>query len=455
MDSAVTIVGGGLSGSEAAWQLAERGVSVRLFEMRPTRQTQVHTTGNLAELVCSNSLKSLDATSASGALKYELSVLGSQILRCALETRVAAGGALAVDREAFARLVTERLQSHPNIQLIRGEFTGLSKVLEAQSPCIIATGPLTSQGFEGELLHILGQENLAFYDAAAPILEADSLDQEKLFFQSRYDKGGSDYLNAALTREEYDRLIDELIKAKRVIPREFEGSELFQACQPVEEIARKGHDALRYGALKPVGLIDPATGRQPWAVVQLRPENSQKTAFNLVGFQTNLTFNEQERIFRLIPGLEKGVFSRFGVMHRNTFIDSPHVLDRTFALPAYPFIRFAGQITGTEGYVEAIASGLFAALNCYAKLQDRGPVILPEETVSGSLFAYATDASVVDYQPMHVNYGIIKALAEPQRRKKQRYAAYSTRSRAAIKALREQNGFLSFLPAYEIPFLLP
>ena len=455
VSDAVVIIGGGLAGSEAAWQLAERGVSVRLYEMRPTQQTPVHTSGNLAELVCSNSLKSLDATSASGSLKYELSVLGSQLLRCALESRVAAGSALAVDRKVFSELVTKSLNAHRNIDLIHEEFTDLSCLLENQSPCIIATGPLTSPALESGLARLIGKESLAFYDAAAPIIYADSLDREKLFYQSRYDKSGADYLNAALTREEYDRLISELVDARKVIPKEFEKSELFSACQPIEEIARRGHDALRHGALKPVGLFDPISGRRPWAVVQLRPENKEATAFNLVGFQTNLVFSEQERIFRLIPGLENATFARFGVMHRNTFINAPKVLDRSFALPSFPQVRFAGQVTGTEGYVEAIVSGLFAALNCYAQIMGAQPVVLPEETMSGSLFAYATDPSVVDYQPMHVNYGIIKPLDEPVRRKQERHAAYSRRSKAAIEAFKEQNGFLSFLPTYQLPFLLP
>jgi methylenetetrahydrofolate--tRNA-(uracil-5-)-methyltransferase len=453
--SPVTIIGAGLAGSEAAWQLAERGVPVRLYEMRPTRETPVHTGGNLAELVCSNSLKSLDASSAAGALKYELSVLGSHVLRCALRTRVAAGGALAVDRTAFAQLVTTSLEAHENIELVRGEFAALPELVAAQSHCIVASGPLTSPALEAQLVGLLGRESLAFYDAAAPIVEAASLDTGRLFRQSRYDKNGADYLNAPLTREEYDLLVKELTQGARTIPRSFETAELFQACQPVEEVARSGHDTLRHGALKPVGLVDPQTARRPWAVVQLRPENSEGTAYNLVGFQTNLTFGEQERIFRLIPGLEHAVFSRFGVMHRNTFIDSPHALDEGFALRSHPSLRFAGQITGTEGYVEAMASGLFAALATYARLQKAEVPVLPEETVLGALFAYATNPATADYQPMHVNYGIIKPLPAPPRRKKERYAAYSQRSRTAIEAFRRQNGFLSFLPSYEVPFLLP
>jgi methylenetetrahydrofolate--tRNA-(uracil-5-)-methyltransferase len=455
MSDTVIIIGGGLAGSEAAWQLAERGVSVRLYEMRPALGTAVHLGDDLAELVCSNSLKSLDATSAAGALKYELSLLGSHVLRCALRTRVAAGTALAVDRASFARLVTETLVSHRNVELIREQFVALPELVKECAPCIIASGPLTSLALEAQLVELLGHESLAFYDAAAPIVEAASLSTERLFRQSRYDKSGADYLNAPLTREEYDRLVRELTGATRVIPRAFETAELFQACQPVEEVARSGHDTLRHGALKPVGLVDPQTGCRPWAVVQLRPENNEGTAYNLVGFQTNLTFGEQERIFRLIPGLEKAVFSRLGVMHRNTFIDAPRALDKGFALHGHPFLRFAGQITGTEGYVEAIASGLFAALATYARLQNMEVPVLPEDTVLGALFTYATDPAVTDYQPMHVNYGIVKALTEPPRSKKERYAAYSRRSRAAIEAFRHSNGFLSFLPSYEVPLLLP
>ncbi|MDR1014241.1 MAG: methylenetetrahydrofolate--tRNA-(uracil(54)-C(5))-methyltransferase (FADH(2)-oxidizing) TrmFO [Coriobacteriales bacterium] len=455
MQDTVTVIGGGLAGSEAAWQLAERGVRVRLFEMRPAQRTPVHASGDLAELVCSNSLKSLDADSASGALKYELSQLGSQVLRCALATRVAAGAALAVERKGFARLVTDSLEAHENVEVVREEFTGLSELCAGGGHAIVATGPLTSSGLERPLVRMLGHENLAFFDAAAPIVEAASLDRDRLFLQSRYDKSGGDYLNAPLTREEYEVFVRELVQAARVMPQRFEAAELFQACQPVEEVARSGHDTLRYGALKPVGLTDPRTGRRPWAVVQLRPENREGTAYNLVGFQTNLTFGEQERVFRLIPGLEQAAFSRFGVMHRNTFIDSPRLLDAGFALRERPSLRFAGQITGTEGYVEAMASGLFVALVTYADLRGIRRPVLPEETVLGSLFAYATDPAVTGYQPMHVNYGIIKPLPEPPRRKKERYAAYSQRSRTAIDAFREHNAALSFLPSYPVPFLLP
>jgi methylenetetrahydrofolate--tRNA-(uracil-5-)-methyltransferase len=455
MTQVVTIIGGGLAGSEAAWQLAERGVSVRLYEMRPLCQTPVHKSGDLAELVCSNSLKSLDASSAAGTLKYELATLGSFVLKCALATRVAAGGALAVDREAFARLVTKSIEDHPRIELVRSEFIELSSVLNSNEHCIIATGPLTSSKLEKQLVELLGRENLAFFDAAAPIVETASLDMSKLFFQSRYDKSGADYLNAPLSRDEYERLVGELTAANRVIRKDFEFCELFSACQPVEEVARTGLDTLRHGALKPVGLYDPLTGRRPWAVIQLRPENSEGSAYNLVGFQTNLTFGEQERIFRMIPGLEYASFSRFGVMHRNTFIDSPQVLDASFALQQHPQLRFAGQITGTEGYGEAIASGLFAALNTYAELQGMKPVVLPQETVLGSLFAYATEPLNADYQPMHVNYGIIKPLEASIRHKKERYAAYSARARSSANAFVQQNSFLSFLPSYEVPFLLP
>ncbi|MDR0350603.1 MAG: methylenetetrahydrofolate--tRNA-(uracil(54)-C(5))-methyltransferase (FADH(2)-oxidizing) TrmFO [Coriobacteriales bacterium] len=461
----VSVIGGGLAGSEAAWQLAERGLRVRLFEMRPARQTPVHRSGDLAELVCSNSLKSLDADCAAGALKYELSALGSQLLRCAVETRVPAGTALAVDRGAFARLVTEALEAHPNIEIIREEFVGVLGPLDSVAgestpvgeapPTIIATGPLTSPGLERHLVEMLGRESLAFYDAAAPIVEAASLDMSRLFSQSRYGKGSGDYLNAPLTRDEYDRFIEELLRAERVLPRSFEVAELFQACQPIEEVARSGHDTLRFGALKPVGLTDPRHGRRPWAVVQLRPENRQKSAYNLVGFQTNLTFGEQKRVFRLIPGLEKASFSRFGVMHRNTFIDSPRLLDEGFTLRGRPTLHFAGQIAGTEGYVEAIASGLFAALVTYADLRGMRRPVLPEETVLGSLFAYAVNPAITDYQPMHVNYGIIKPLAEPPKRKKERYAAYSQRSREAVEGFRQQHAALDFLPSYQIPFLLP
>ena len=434
----VTVVGAGLAGSEAALQLATRGVPVRLIEMRPGRQTAVHKTGNAAELVCSNSFKSDDADTAAGALKRELAVMDSFLLHAARESSVPAGGALAVDRTLFSDAVTALLKENPLVEIEHRELSGLPA-----APAIVATGPLTGDALAEALSAELGAESLAFYDAAAPIVEADSIDRTRVFEQSRYDKGApSDYLNAPFTRDAYERFVAELLAAERTIVRDFERRELFAACQPVEEVARTGTDALRFGALKPVGLTDPATGRRPWAAVQLRAENRARSAYNLVGFQTNLRFGEQERVFRMIPGLEHAEFSRFGVMHRNTFVDAPHVLGPTFDLPGRPGVHLAGQLTGTEGYMEAVASGLFSALAVYAELSALPAPKLPRETLFGALLAYATDPATQDYQPMHVNYGIIPALPEKVRDKRARKAAYAARSRAAIAAFVEKRADL-------------
>ncbi|MDR1422177.1 MAG: methylenetetrahydrofolate--tRNA-(uracil(54)-C(5))-methyltransferase (FADH(2)-oxidizing) TrmFO [Coriobacteriales bacterium] len=494
----VTIIGGGLAGSEAAWQLAERGVAVRLIEMRPSQTTAVHRSASLAELVCSNSLKSMDTSTAAGTLKQELACLGSFLLSCALKTRVEAGGALAVDREAFAAEVTRHLTAHPLIEVVREEISALDDTSISNGPLIIATGPLTSPSLEAALTTLLGSQHLSFFDAAAPIVEATTLDFERLFAQSRYDRGGADYLNAAMDRAQYEHFVSELTAAQMVVKRSFETDELFSACQPIEEVARTGLDTLRHGALKPVGLRDPRTGQRPWAVVQLRAENRARSAYNLVGFQTNLTFGEQQRVFRLIPGLEQVQFSRFGVMHRNTFIDAPRLLTRDLALqdrslktaeqtglpvadqaslrpqnqtslrsprrptpgtpsqtslrsPSRASLRFAGQITGTEGYCEAIGSGLYAALATWAELLGLRPPLLPVESTLGSLLFYATDPETQGYQPMHVNYGIMAPLDPPIKGKRERYAAFSQRAQNAIARYRAENAALSFLPSYTLP----
>lgn len=437
----VTIVGGGLAGSEAAWQLAQRGVRVRIVEMRPKRPTPVHRTGELAELVCSNSLKSRRPDTAAGLLKRELCTLGSFVLGVALTCAVPAGGALAVDRVRFSREVTRRLEAHPLVTVERREATAIPA-----GRCIVAVGPLASEAVASAISDLVGPSSLAFYDAAAPIVEADSLDRARLFAQSRYDKGDADYLNAPLDREQYERLVAMLVDAERVIPRDFERRELFSACQPVEEVARSGVDALRYGALKPVGLTDPATGRRPWAVVQLRAENAEGSAYNLVGFQTNLTWPEQRRVFRAIPGLEHAEFSRYGVMHRNTFIDCPHVLDRTLAVPSRREVRFAGQVCGTEGYCEAIGSGLYAALCTYADLAGVPAPSLPATTALGSLLAWSCDPSTSDYQPMHVNFGIFPALDRPPRGKRDRHAAYAKRALDDLASWKASRDDLRLLP---------
>lgn len=419
----VTVIGGGLAGSECALQLARRGVRVRLVEQRPAFESPAHRTGLLAELVCSNSLKSTKPDTAAGVLKRELGIMGSALLGCALECAVPAGGALAVDREAFSRAVTSLVEDDPLIEVVHERAR-----LLPEGPAVIAAGPLCAGELFEAISERVGSGRMSFFDAAAPIVDADSLDRSVVFSQSRYGgKGGGDYLNCPLDRDEYDAFVDELVSADRVVAREFEQRDLFCACQPVEEVARTGHDTLRHGALKPVGISDPRTGRRPWAVVQLRSENAAGSAYNLVGFQTNLTWPEQRRVFRMIPGLEGAEFLRYGVMHRNSFVDAPRALDPTFAIPGTD-VRLAGQITGTEGYVEAIASGLLAALNTYADLAGLDEVRLPETGALGSLVSYATDPATSPYQPMHVNFGLFPALEEAPRNKAQRRAGLARRA---------------------------
>lgn len=447
MSQTVAIVGAGLAGSEAALQLADRGVRVRLIEMRPQVQTPVHATDACAELVCSNSLKSMKPESAAGMLKAELTALESQLMATARRHGVAAGGALAVDRRAFAGDVTARIVSHPLIELVHEEACDLVSYAREADALIAATGPLTSDAFAGALSALTGGSHLAFYDAAAPIVMADSLDESLLFRQSRYEDGGDgvgDYLNAPFSRQEYDDFIAQLVGAERVILRDFETRDLFQACQPIEEIARKGHDAPRFGALKPVGLIDPRTGHRPWAALQLRAEDAQGSCYNLVGFQTNLTFPEQKRVFRLIPGLKHAEFSRLGVMHRNTFVDAPRLLDARLRLttPAASALGvplyIAGQLAGTEGYAEAIYAGLHAALAVTAELKGEVLPPLPPQTAFGALLAYATNPATQNYQPLHVNFGIMPALEAPVRNKRERFAAYAERGATALTAYREE-----------------
>lgn len=429
-DMRVTVVGGGLAGCECACQLADRGIPVTLHEMRPQTASPAHHTASLAELVCSNSFKSTRPDSAAGLLKEELSRMGSVLVSCARAAAVPAGGALAVDRARFSRLVEEQVAARPSIEVVRGEVRDVP-----EGPCVIAAGPLCSPALSERLLALVGGDALSFFDAAAPIVDASTLDMDVLFTQSRYgEAGGGDYLNAPLDRDEYEAFIDALVGAERVVLRDFERRDLFQACQPAEEVARTGHDAIRFGAMKPVGLTDPRTGRRPWAAVQLRAENAERSAYNLVGFQTNLTFAEQRRVFRMIPGLENAEFFRYGVMHRNTFVDSPRVLDATFRVPGTR-VRLAGQITGTEGYTEAIASGLLAALNTVADLSGADPVALPRTGALGSLVAYATDPATEGYQPMHANFGLVPPLSDGRRRsKRDRYAAYAERALVDLDA---------------------
>ena len=432
----MNIIGAGLAGSEAALQLAQRGVHVRLFEMRPETETDVHRGGDCAELVCSNSLKSTKPESAAGMLKAELAALGSQLIAAAGRSRVDAGGALAVDRDEFSADVTSMVKENPYIEYrVMRVSDPLDACLGAADATILATGPLTSDALAQWLVDKTGSDNLAFFDAAAPVVMADSLDMDVLFRQSRYEQDApGDYLNAPFDKESYDAFIAQLVAADRVIKRDFETKDLFQACQPIEEIARKGADAPRFGTCKPVGLTDPATGRRPWAAVQLRAENAQGTAYNLVGFQTNLTLGEQKRVFRMIPGLQNAEFARYGVMHRNTFIQAPRLLDRDLRLRGVDApVYVAGQLSGTEGYCEAIASGLMCALFVYAQLQGMQAPLLPVETAFGALLDYATDPATQDYQPMHVNFGILKPLDQHIRNKGMRYAAYAERGSRAME----------------------
>lgn len=422
-DRRVTVIGGGLAGSECALALAGRGVPVTLVEQRPNAVAPAHHTSDFAELVCSNSFKSLRHDSAAGLLKEELGAMGSTLIGLADAASVPAGGALAVDRVRFSSLVTQAISTHELIEVERREAIAVP-----DGPCVIAAGPLCSQALFDALCRRLGTTSLSFFDAAAPIVDAESIDRGVAFVQSRYeDAGAGDYLNCPMDRGEYDRFYDELLGAKCTILRDFEQGDLFSACQPVEEVARAGRDALRFGALKPVGLLDPRSGRRPWAAVQLRAENRGRTAYNLVGFQTNLTWGEQRRVFRLIPGLGHAEFFRYGVMHRNSFVDSPRALDGSFAIPGTT-VRLAGQITGTEGYTEAIASGLFAALNTYADLKGLERPALPVTSAFGSLVAYATNPATDPYQPMHVNFGLVPPLEGPHLKKRARYRAYADRA---------------------------
>ena len=429
-------------------QLSARGFTVDLFEMRPAVGTAVHKTGLCAELVCSNSLKSLKAESAAGMLKQELSALGSYVYDAALACRVPAGGALAVDRDAFAARCTDAVEAASGIRVVRQQVSSVEELGKDYDAVIVASGPLTSDNLAQDLIRLTGSRQMAFFDAAAPIVMADSLDMSVLFTQSRYeaarDVNGNvqgDYLNAPFTRQEYDAFIEALLDADRVVARDFETKDLFQACQPIEEIARKGHDAPRFGAMKPVGLTDPRTGRRPWAALQLRAENTQATSYNLVGFQTNLKFAEQQRVFRMIPGLQHAEFARYGVMHRNTFVDAPHVLDETLRMRAssenHP-VFMAGQVSGTEGYCEAIRSGLHAALSAAAYLEGKPVVALPPQTAFGALMAYATSPESVNYQPMHVNFGIMPPLDMPIKNKAQRYAAFARRGADALSEYRSR-----------------
>jgi methylenetetrahydrofolate--tRNA-(uracil-5-)-methyltransferase len=435
------VIGGGLAGAEAAWQLAKAGIAVRLTEMRPKRMTPAHRTGLLAELVCSNSLKSNSLDSASGLLKEEMRRLGSLILRVAEENSVPAGECLAVNREAFSASVTSILEAHPLVEVVREEV----EEIPAEGVTILASGPLTSPSMVRSLNSLIEKTVrarpslpssspplLSFFDAISPIVWAESLDYSRLFRASRYGRGGEDYLNASLGREEYDLLWEELVRSESVHPREFE-IPFFEGCLPIEELARRGHDALRFGPLKPVGLVDPVTGKRPWAAVQLRPENREATMYNLVGFQTRLRWREQDRIFRLIPGLERARFCRYGSMHRNTFINSPLLLEKTLEWKGRPGLFLAGQITGVEGYMESAATGLLAGMNAAMVVRGERPVPPPEETALGSLLRYITEANPDHFQPMNVNFGLFPPLGEGKIPFSERRRRYAQRSLDALE----------------------
>ena len=429
----VTVIGAGLAGSECAWQLAQRGISVTLREMKPEKKTPAHETDLFAELCCSNSLRSNQLENAVGLLKEELRRLGSLILACADATAVEAGGALAVDRHGFAAQVTERIRSHPGITVVPGEVTEIP-----EGEVVIASGPLTSDALAQRLQALLGAgTDLHFFDAAAPLVAADSVDMDKAWLGSRYDKGGSDYVNCPMNEEEYQTFWEALTTAQEADIHGFEDSQVFEGCMPVEVMARRGHDTLRYGPLKARGLDDPRTGRWPYAVVQLRRDNAEGSVYNLVGFQTHLKFPEQKRVFSMIPALHDAEFLRYGVMHRNTFLDSPRLLDRYYRLKSQPRISFAGQMTGVEGYVESAASGFLVGVETAHRLLGLPPVDFPQETAIGALGLYVSNQSVTVFQPMNINFGIIPPLDHRVKGKRNKNAELSARSLAIIDRIRE------------------
>ena len=428
----ITVIGAGLAGCEAAHKLSSLGFSVRLCEMKPEKRTPAQKSDGFAELVCSNSLKAMRLESAAGLLKEEMRRLGSVTMEAAERTSVAAGGALAVDRELFSKYITEKIKSDPNIEVVTGEVTELPD----EGIVIVATGPLTSDALAESLRQKFGG-TLSFFDAVAPIVTTDSIDMNRVFMGARYDRGEADYINCPMERDEYDAFYDALVSAERAPLHDFDVADpkVYEGCMPIEVMAGRGRDTLRYGPLRPVGLIDPHTGRRPWANIQLRKENAAGTMYNIVGFQTNLKFGEQKRVFSMIPGLERAEFVRYGVMHRDTFMDSPRLLSKSLSLKSEPRLFFAGQFTGVEGYTESAATGILAGINAARFASGEEPLVLPPETMLGALVNYITDESVDNFQPMGANMGILPPLEKKIRHKDERYAALAERAIAGLEAV--------------------
>lgn len=428
----ITVIGAGLAGCEAAHKLSSLGFSVRLCEMKPEKRTPAQKSDGFAELVCSNSLKAMRLESAAGLLKEEMRRLGSVTMEAAERTSVAAGGALAVDRELFSEYITEKIKSDPNIEIVTGEVTELP----SEGIVIVATGPLTSDALAESLRQKFGG-TLSFFDAVAPIITTDSVDMDRVFMGARYDRGEADYINCPMERDEYDAFYDALVSAERAPLHDFDVADpkIYEGCMPIEVMAGRGRDTLRYGPLRPVGLIDPHTGRRPWANIQLRKENAAGTMYNIVGFQTNLKFGEQKRVFSMIPGLEHAEFVRYGVMHRDTFMDSPRLLSKSLSLKSEPRLFFAGQFTGVEGYTESAATGILAGINAARFASGEEPLVLPPETMLGALVNYITDESVGNFQPMGANMGILPPLEKKIRHKDERYAALAERAIAGLEAV--------------------
>ena len=427
----VTVLGAGLAGSECVWQLAKRNIPVRLVEMKPEKKSPAHVSDGFAELVCSNSLRSDEMTNAVGLLKAEMRAMGSLIMESADQNRVAAGGALAVDREGFSKTITDKLENCPNVEIVHAEATEIP-----DGEVVIATGPLSSDAIAEKIAALCPESDLHFYDAVAPIVTLESVDMDSAFFASRYDKGTADYVNCPMDKDEYLSFVSELANAKEAAVHGFDDGAVFEGCMPVEVMARRGVDTLRYGPLKPVGLVDPRTGKNNYAVVQLRRDNAEGTIYNLVGFQTHLTWGEQKRVFSMIPALRNAEFVRYGVMHRNTYLNSPRLLDRYYRLRGNGRISFAGQMTGVEGYVESAASGMLVGIETAARVLGLPPVDFPPQTAIGALALYVSGGSVGDFQPMNINFGIISPLGYRVKGKRNKNEEISKRSLAIIEEIK-------------------